>query len=137
MTRKKTRKRRKRKKKIGISLLLALIAILPQAQAGKKKADPESFALVSGTVFRDPGFALPNAVVTLTPNPSQDASVAKIKKIQTVCNSRGEFVFRIPPVRMRYTVRAAAKGYRDEEKPVEVEGEARVEVTFSLREESK
>ena len=137
MTRTKTRKRRKRKKKIGISLLLGLIAILPQAQAGKKKGEPESYALVSGTVFRDPGFALPNAAVTLIPNPSQEASARKIKKAQTVCNSRGEFVFRIPAVRMQYIVRAAAKGYREEEKPIEVEGEGRVEVTFSLREESK
>jgi hypothetical protein len=138
MTRTKTRKRRKRKKKrIGISLLLALIAILPQAQAGKKKTEPESYALVSGTVFRDPGFALPNATVTLTPAPSQEAPAAKIKKLQTACNSRGEFVFRIPPVSMHYTVRAAAKGYHAEEKPIEVEGEARIDVTFSLHEESK
>ena len=137
MTRTKKRKRRKKKKRIGISLLLALIAILPQAQAGKKKAETESFALVSGTVFREPGFALPNATVTLTPDPSQGAPVVKIKKQQTVCNSRGEFVFRLPPVSMRYTVRAAAKGYRDEEKPIDVEGEARVDVTFSLHEESK
>src|ERR1700688_95663 len=132
MTRTKKRKRRKKKKRIGISLLLALIAILPQAQAGKKKTEPESYALVSGTVFRDPGFALPNAIVTLTPAPSQTASTVKIKKLQTVCNSRGEFVFRIPSVSMHYTVRATAKGYRDEEKPIEVEGEARVDVTFSL-----
>lgn len=137
MTRTKTRKRRKKKKRIGISLLLMLIAILPQAQAGKKKAEPESYALVSGTVFHDPGFALPNATVTLTPGPSQGAPAVKIKKQQTVCNSRGEFVFRVPPVSMHYTVRAAAKGYRDEEKSIDVEGEARVDVTFSLHEESK
>jgi hypothetical protein len=138
MRRTKTRKRRKKKKKrIGISLLLALIAILPPAQAGKKKAEPESYALVSGTVFHDPGFALPNATVTLTPDPSQGSPAAKIKKQQTVCNSRGEFAFRIPPVSMHYTVRAAAKGYRDEEKSIDVEGEARIDVTFSLHEESK
>ena len=131
------RKRRKKRKRIGISLWLALIAILPQAQAAGKKADPESYAVVAGTVFRDPGFALPNATVTLTPAPSQAAPSVKIKKQQTVSNARGEFVFRIPPVSMHYTVRAAAKGYRDEEKPIDVEGEARVEVTFSLHEESK
>jgi hypothetical protein len=136
MTRTKTKKRRK-KKRIGISLLLALVASLPQAQAGKKKADPESYALVSGTVFRDPGFALPNATVTLIPAPSQGASAGKIRKLQTVCNSRGEFAFRIPPFSMHYLVRVAAKGYRDEEKPIDVEGEARVDVTFSLHEESK
>jgi hypothetical protein len=38
---------------------------------------------------------------------------------------------------MHYTVRAAAKGYRDEEKSIDVEGEARIDVTFSLHEESK
>jgi Carboxypeptidase regulatory-like domain len=138
MTRKKTKKKRRRKKKrIGISLLLALIAILPRAQAGQKKAESESYALVSGTVFRDPGFALSNATVTLTPAPPQESPKSKIKKQQAVCNSRGEFFFRLPPVNMRYTVRAAAKGYRDEEKSIEVEGEARVDVTFSLHEESK
>src|SRR5689334_15101897 len=128
MMRTKTRKRRKRKKRTGISLLLLLIAILPQAQAGKKKAEPESYALVSGTVFRDPGFALPNAIVTLTPDPPEQPSSVKIKKLQTACNSRGEFVFRVPPVSMRYKVRAGAKGYLDEEKSIEVEGETRLEV---------
>jgi hypothetical protein len=137
MTRKKTRKKRKRRKRIGTSLLLLLIGILPLAQAGKKTAEPESYALVSGTVFRDPGFALPNATVTLTPSPSPGSSPMKIKKQQGVTNSRGEFVFRVPTVGMRYSVRAAAKGYREEEKSVDVEGETRIEVTLSLHEESK
>jgi hypothetical protein len=137
MTRTKTRKRRKKKKRIGISFLLALIAILPEAQAAKKKTEPESYALISGTVFRDPGFALPNATVTLTPDPSPGAPAVKIKKQQTVCNSKGEYVFRLPPLSMHYTVRAAAKGYRDQEKSIDVEGEARVDVTFSLQTQSK
>jgi hypothetical protein len=137
MTRRKTRKKRKRRKRIGISLLLLLIGILPLAHAGKKTAEADSYALVSGTVFRDPGFALPNAMVTLTPNPSLGSSPTKIKKQQSVTNSRGEFVFRVPPTAMRYTVRVAAKGYREEEKSVDVEGETRVEVTLSLHEESK
>jgi hypothetical protein len=136
MTRTKTRKRRKRKKKIGISLLLALIAILPDAQAAKKKTETEPYALVSGTIFRDPGFALSNATVTLTPDQPRDAST-KIKKLQTVSNSRGEFVFHIPPINMHYIVRAVANGYHEEEKSVEVQGETRVEVTLSLHEESK
>jgi hypothetical protein len=130
------RKRRKRRKRIGISLLFSLIAIFPQAQAARKHADPEGYALVSGTVFRDPGFALPNATVSLTPDPREQPSSVKLKKLQTVCNSRGEFVFRVPPVSMHYTVRAAAKGYSEEKKSIELEGEARVEVTLSLHEES-
>ena len=137
MTKTKKRKKRKRRKRIGISLLLLLIGILPLAQAGKKTAEPESYALVSGTGFRDPGFALPNATVTLTPNPSPGSSPMKIKKQQGVTNSRGEFVFRVSTTGMRYTVRAAAKGYREDEKSVDVEGETRLEVTLSLHEESK
>lgn len=137
MMRKKTKTRRKRKKRTGISLLLALAAILSPALAAKKKADPESYALIAGTVFRDPGFALPNATVTLTPNPPDARSPAKVKKLQTTSNPRGEFIFRVPPSNMRYTVKASAKGYHDEEKTVEVQGETRVDVTLSLHEESK
>ena len=117
--------------------MLLLAAILAQAQAAKKKAEPESYALVSGTVFRDPGFALPNATVTLIPDPAEQPSPAKIKKLQTVCNSRGEFIFRVPPVSMHYKIRAGAKGFQEQEKTVEVEGDGRVEVTLSLHEESK
>ena len=129
--------RRKRKKRTGVSLLLSLIVILSEAQAGKKTAAPESYALVSGTVFRDPGFALANATVTLTPNPPQEAAPVRIKKLQTVSSPRGEFVFRVPTASMRYTVKAQAKGYHDEEKSIEVQGETRLEVTLSLHEESK
>ena len=117
--------------------MLSLIALFSQAQAAKKKAGPESYALISGTVFRDPGFALPNATVTLIPNPAEQPSSIKLRKMQTVCNTRGEFVFRLPPVTMRYTVRASAKGYREEERSVEVQGEGRLEVTLTLHEESK
>jgi hypothetical protein len=114
-----------------------LVSILAPADAAKKTGEHESYALVSGTVFRDPGFALPNATVTLTPNPPLSAPLAKFKKLQAVANSRGEFVFRVPPASMRYTVTAAAKGYHPEEKSIDVEGEARVEVTLSLHPESK
>lgn len=129
-------RRKKRKKKIGISFLL-LCALLPQLEAAKKKAEQESYAVVAGTIFRDPGFALPNAQVILLPDPRQEAPAGKIKKMQTVANSRGEFVFRVPPVSLRYIVKASAKGYQDQEKPVSVQGEDHVEVTFTLHEESK
>jgi hypothetical protein len=103
--------------------LLALIAIFPHLQAAKKKTDTEPYALVSGTVFRDPGFALPNATVTLTPAEPQGTSTTKIKKLQTVSNGRGEFVFHVPPIDMHYLVRAVANGYHEEEKSVQVQGE--------------
>jgi hypothetical protein len=130
-------RRKTRKKKTGISLLLFWIALALSVQAGKKQEPAETYALVSGTVFHDSGFALAGAAVTLIPDPSPSGPSVKVKKMQAVCNSRGEFVFRVPPTNMRYTVKAAAKGYHEEDKHVEVHSEERVEVTFLLQKESK
>lgn len=127
----------KRLKKTGISLALAWSILLPAAWAGKKKIVPEPYGLVAGTVFRDPGLALPSAEVTLIPKPPQDGPPVRVKKLQLVSDARGEFVFRVPTTSMSYTVRVAAKGYHAEEKAVTVEGEQRVDVTFMLHEESK
>jgi len=126
-----------RRRKSGISLVLALLTLVPAAEAGKKKTAPESYALVSGSVFHEPGLALPGADVTLIPNPAPDSLPVKIKKMQTVSDARGEFVFRVPAAAMHYTVKVAAKGYHGEEKPVVIQGEERSEVTFLLHDESK
>ena len=128
---------KRRMRKSGISLICLLIAAIPLAAAGKKKAVPEAYSIVAGTVFREPGFALPQAEVTLIPNPEQDGLPVKVKKISTVSDARGEFVFRVPAASMWYTVRVAARGYHGEEKTVNVQGEERADVTFQLHEESK
>ena len=128
---------KRRMRKSGISLICLLIAAIPLAAAGKKKAVPEAYSLVAGTVFREPGFALPQAEITLIPNPEQDGLPVKVKKISTVSDARGEFVFRVPAASMRYTVRVTARGYHGEEKTVNVQGEERADVTFQLHEESK
>ncbi len=131
-------KRTKRKtRKIGISLIFLLIAAIPLAGAGKKKTVAEAYSIVAGTVFREPGFALPGAEVTLIPNFQADGVSLKVKKLSTVSDTRGEFVFRVPVANVQYTVKVAAKGYRGEEKTVNVQGEERADVTFQLHEESK
>jgi hypothetical protein len=131
------RKKRK-KRRIGISLLFLLAAVIPQgADAGDKKANAESYALVGGSVFQESGFALPNALITLTPEPQAGDSAAKAKKIQAISDARGEFVFRVQADAQRYTIRVAAKSYQTQEKSVKVEGEGRVDVTFQLQPESK
>jgi hypothetical protein len=134
----KMRKRRKRRKKrIGISLLLLAAVFTLPAPADKKKA-AEPYFLVAGTVFREPGFALPNAEVVLVPDPPPDAPRTKIKKLQSVSDARGEFAFRVPTTAMRYIIKVSAKGFQSDEKPVTVEGqEGRLDVTFQLHEESK
>jgi len=128
---------KRRMRKSGISLICLLIAAIPLAAAGKKKAVPEAYSIVAGTVFREPGFALPQAEVTLIPNPEQDGLPVKVRKISTVSDARGEFVFRVPAASMRYIVRVAARGYHGEEKTVNVQGEERADVTSQLHEESK
>ena len=128
---------KRRMRKSGISLICLLIAVSPLAAAGKKKAVPEAYSIVAGTGFREPGFALPQAEVTLIPNPGQDGLPVKVKKIATVSDARGEFVFRVPAASMQYIVRVVAKGYHGEEKTVNVQGEERADVTFQLHEESK
>jgi len=118
-------------------MVLVLAAVLPVAAAGKKKAVPEPYGLVAGSVFRDSGYALPYAEITLVPNPPPNTSPVKVKKMQAVSDARGEFVFRVPPATMTYLVKVVAKGFHSEEKAVTIQGEERVDVTFMLHEESK
>ena len=61
----------------------------------------------------------------------------KIKKIESVSDSRGEFAFRVAPVASTYVVKASLKGFQSVEKEASVSGEERVEVTLVLPAESK
>jgi hypothetical protein len=131
------RKKKKSLKRIGTSLLLVFAALLPVAAAAKKKPALDVYAVVSGSVFQESGYALPDADVTLVVESPSGASTAKSDKQQTVSDDRGEFIFRIPPGPAHYTVIVAAKGYQSSRKSVAVEGQERVEVTFQLDRESK
>ena len=113
----------------------ALAAVFAFALAGgdkKPKPGQEPFALIAGSVFREPGYALPDAKVTLA---LKDAP--KGKKLETSTSPRGEFTFRVPPVHATYIVRVSLKGFHPEEKEAVVSGEDRVDVTIVLVPESK
>jgi Carboxypeptidase regulatory-like domain len=127
-------KRRRRKKRIISLLILAAAFALPGLGDKRKAAEP--YVLLDGTVFRESGFALPNAEVVVVPDPPPDPR-QKVKKFEAVSDSRGEFAFRLPTTGTRYIVKVRAKGFRNEEKSVTVQGEDRVSVTFQLHEESK
>ena len=91
-------------------------------------AQPKA-AIVAGTVFRDPGFAMPEAKVVLMAGP---------RKVQeSTTNYRGEFLFRVPAKEAKYVVRATMKGYRPDEKEAEIQGEERVDINLVLKPESK
>jgi hypothetical protein len=140
------KKKRKPKKRIGISLALlpalVLVAFLPlAAAAARKKPLLDTYAVVSGSVFQDNGYALPGAGVILVPeaqsNSSPNGSPNKTQPIQLATDTRGEFIVRVPPGPMHYTVGVRAKGYQNQQKSVSVTDQERVEVTFQLERESK
>jgi carboxypeptidase family protein len=116
-------------KLVGSKLVALLVCGLLSSAAGKK---PEPYAVVAGTVFREDGFSLPGASVTLLP---KDAP--KGKKLEAVSDARGEFAFRVPAGAAAYVVKAARKGFQPAEKEASVSGEGRVDVTLILSAESK
>jgi len=97
-----------------------------------QRKDDAPHAVVAGAVFRENGFSLPGATVTLA---MKDAP--KGKKLQAVSDARGEFAFRVLPGAATYVVRASMKGFQAVEKEAVVGGEERVEVTLTLPAESK
>jgi hypothetical protein len=141
------RTKKKRKKRIGTSLIgtiligtslvLMVAALVPLAAAAKKKPALDTYAVISGSVFQEAGYALPDAAVTLVSEPASGSAPVKSQKMEAVSDARGEFIFRVPPGPMNYALVVAAKGYHSLRKSVTVEGQERVEVTFQLERESK
>jgi hypothetical protein len=120
--------------RIGSKLAAAswVCALILGAVAAPLQKNDAPHAVVAGTVFRENGFSLPGATVTLA---MKDAP--KTKKLQAISDSRGEFAFRVPPGAGAYIVRASMKGFQPVEKEASVSGEERVEVTITLPAESK
>ena len=137
------KKKRKPRKRIGTStlraslVLLLLAAFLPLTAAPKKKPALETYAVVSGSVFDGGGYAFPDVDVTLAPEAQSGSSSGKTKPMEAVSDTRGEFVFRVPPGPMNYSVTVSAKGYQSQRKNVSVRDQERVEVTFQMERESK
>jgi hypothetical protein len=118
------------------SRLIAAVLMLGAGWLGfaaAKKHQPGTYAVVAGTVFKDPGFALPDANVTLT---LRDDPKAK-KMQQEVTTPRGEFSFQVPAAPATYVVKASLRGFRPDQKEAAISGEDRVEVTLTLVPESK
>ncbi|MBV8818842.1 MAG: hypothetical protein JO022_10835 [Acidobacteriaceae bacterium] len=127
----------KKTTRIGSSfLIVSVLFALSALEGAAKKATAASYGLIGVSVFREPGFALPGAEVTLVSNPETGQKPLKLKR-KELAGARGEVVFRVPTEAMRYIVRAAGKGLAAQEKSVAIEGEQRIEVTFMLAPESK
>jgi hypothetical protein len=139
-----TRKKRTRKRTSGSSLLPRTILIAtafvvtllcPAAFPAKKEkqrpAASAPFALIAGTVYRPPGFALAGAKVVIAPEQA-DSDGVKLKKSEVVTNFRGEWSVRVPPVPAKWRVDVRSNGYRPEQKSVTVEGEQRLDLSITL-----
>lgn len=117
---------------IGALLFTAIASVSPAQTANAKKKEAP-YAVIAGTVFRDPGFSQAGAAVTLTRKDDP-----KHKKLhEAVSDSRGEFAFRVPPTQATYVVHATLKGYRPVDQDVEISGEVQVNATLVLVPESK
>ena len=129
-----TRPTRKTKTKIGsrracLAACAALIATsFPTGAADKKK--PEPYALIAGTIYRPPGFALPAAEIRIAAENAPPEM--KLKKIKELTDARGEFAVRVPPVPVRYRVDVSAKGYQPATRTVAVETEDRYDLSIVL-----
>ena len=100
---------------------------------GDKKKPADSDTVIAGSVFRDPGYALPEATVTLSLR--GDPKHKKLSQQETTF--RGEFAFHVPSNPAVYVVKASAKGYRAEEKEASVTGPDRIDLTFTLEPETR
>ncbi len=113
------------------AVLAAFFAVVMTAGDKKRLDAPDT--VIAGSVFRDPGYALPEATVTLVRRDDP-----KHKKLATAFTTyRGEFSFHVPAAQAVYVVKAWAKGYRAEEKEASVTGLDRVDLTFTLEPETK
>ena len=135
----KTRKRRRNPTKTGNKLAVLLSAAVAigfasglQGAEKRKKLDGPP-AVVAGTVFREPGFALPGVEVTIAP----EKAPAKSKKLKAVSDSRGEFAFHLLAEEARYTVSVKANGFEPQERTVAVESGVRIDVFFELKPAAK
>ena len=109
---------------------LLLPAGLVAADKKEKEKEKKLVAVIAGTVFKDPGFAMAGVEIELT-EVRTDGKKPKVRK--TVSDGRGEFAFYLPPEEVKYKVKASLKGLQPEEKETTATPGARMDVFFTLK----
>ena len=115
-----------------LGLLLALAAGLAASAGAVAGQKSEAYAVVAGTVFREPGFALHGAAVRLQVKTPPEG-LKRLKPQKAVSDARGEFAFRVPAGKAEYTIGVQAAGFVGEEKSASVTADERVDVYFELK----
>ena len=121
---------------IGGKLVAGLLLLAIAAWCGERPNSQGGYAIVAGTIFRDPGFALPHAEVTVTLKAAADG-VKRIKPQKALTNGRGEFAFRVPPGPAEYQVAVKAEGFESVEETVRIDTLERVDRYITLKPVSK
>jgi hypothetical protein len=101
----------------------------------QKKSKRAPYAVVAGTVFRPPGFAMAGAQVTLSPVERPEGK-GRIKQQKISTDGRGEFAFRVPAEAREYKVAVTAEGFARQEKEASVQGDERIDLYFLLEAET-
>ena len=129
-------KRKRKATKTGVNLarhaFLSPLLTAVVLASGKKPKEKEKklAAVIAGTVFREPGFAVAGVEIELV---EIRGDGKKPKPRKAVTDSRGEFAFSVPPEEQKYKVKASAKGLQPEEKEATAAPGARVDVFFTLK----
>ena len=91
---------------------------------------------LSGAVFDEHGLSLSGVRLKLIRIPNEEEAKEKKKidsvKMDYITNSRGEFAFRLPPIRARYQVTAIMSGYKPQTKIVDVNEDEAQPLAFTL-----
>jgi hypothetical protein len=109
-----------------------LLAVCGWATAARGSDKAQAYAVVAGTVFREPGFVFPGAEVTLTVR-TPPVGKKMPKTLRGRSDVRGEFAFQVSAGAAEYNVSVQAKGFVGQEKTATVAGDERVDVYFELQ----
>ncbi len=99
--------------------------------------DKKIYSVIAGTVFRDPGFALPGALVVLEEVDPPAAKGKRMKPQKVNSDSHGEYAFRLPASEAKFKLTATAKGFVSQVKETVATAGVRVDVFFELKPESR
>jgi hypothetical protein len=133
-TRNSKKKRTRTGSKVFLTLLVGFAVLAVSAPAkGKDKGSeaPAPYAVIAGTTFRPPGFALAGARVRISPDTAQSGGT-RLKPSEAVTSHRGEFAFRVPAVPAKWLVRVECSGYQTQTRTVSVDAEQRLDLSFLL-----
>ncbi len=118
-----------------VATLVLAGAIVPAVASRPTPAAEDDYAVVAGTVFRESGFVVADATVTLTPADTGEAKARKKKRKRqsAKCNFQGEFAFRVPPGPATYELRVEAPGLVTDTREITVNALERVDVYVTLK----